>query len=52
MSAWAANDNVLKVSLDLVRFGDTVVVYRIGHEDVFIGEDPAFYTILDELFGK
>ena len=42
MSAWAANDNILKFSLDLVGFGDTVVVYRIGHEDVFTGKDGKF----------
>ncbi len=31
----AANDgNTLKVKLDLVDFGDTVVVYRTGHEEL------------------
>ena len=28
IGGWAANDNTLKVKLDLVDFGDTVVVYR------------------------
>ena len=42
---WAANDgkNTLKVKLDLVDFGDTVVVYRSGHEELtFTGKDGKF----------
>lgn len=45
MSGWSANkgDNTLKVKLDLVDFGDTVVVYRSGHEEqTFIGKDGKF----------
>ena len=40
----AANDgNTLKVKLDLVDFGDTVVVYRTGHEELtFIGKNGKF----------
>lgn len=47
MSAWAANDNVLKVSLDLVRFGDTVVVYRTSQQDVFVDKDGRFELKVD-----
>ena len=45
---WAANDNkvndnTLKVKLDLVDFGDTVVVYRSGYEELtFVGKDGKF----------
>ena len=41
---WAANnDNTLKVKLDLVDFGDTVVVYRSGYEEqTFIGKNGKF----------
>ena len=41
---WAANDGkTLKVKLDIVDFGDTVVVYRFGHEELtFIGKDGKF----------
>ena len=45
LCGWAANngDNTLKVKLDLVDFGDTVVVYRHGHEELtFIGKDGKF----------
>ena len=45
MCGWAANngDNTLKVKLDLVDFGDSVVVYRSGHEEeTFIGKDGKF----------
>ena len=40
----AANDgNTLKVKLDLVDFGDSVVVYRSGHEELtFIGKNGKF----------
>lgn len=41
---WAANDGkTLKVKLDIVDFGDTVVVYRFGHEELtFIGKNGKF----------
>ena len=41
---WAANngDNTLKVKLDLVDFGDSVVVYRNQQEQTFIGKDGKF----------
>ena len=41
---WAANgDNTLKVKLDIVDFGDTVILYRSGHEELtFIGKDGKF----------
>lgn len=41
---WAANDGkTLKVKLDIVDFGDTVVVYRLGHEELtFIGKNGKF----------
>ena len=45
MCGWAANNDskTLKVKLDLVDFGDTVVVYRYGHEEqTFIGKDGKF----------
>lgn len=45
MCGWAANNDnkTLKVKLDLVDFGDTVVVYRSGHEELtFIGKDGKF----------
>ena len=44
MCGWAADDNkTLKVKLDLVDFGDSVVVYRSGHEEqTFIGKDGKF----------
>ncbi len=44
MCAWAAkNGKTLKVKLDIVDFGDTVVVYRSGHEEqTFTGKDGKF----------
>lgn len=44
MVGWAANDgNTLKVKLDLVDFGDSVVVYRSGEpEQTFVGKDGKF----------
>ena len=43
IGGWAANDNTLKVKLDLVDFGDTVVVYRSGQpEQTFIGKNGQF----------
>ena len=43
---WAAPDaggKTLKVKLDLVDFGDTVVVYRSGHEEeTFVGKNGKF----------
>ena len=44
MCGWAADDNkTLKVKLDLVDFGDSVMVYRPGHEDLtFIGKNGKF----------
>jgi thiol-disulfide isomerase/thioredoxin len=44
MCGWAANDNAkLKVNLDIVDFGDTVVVYRSGHKElIFIGKNGKF----------
>ena len=41
---WAANDSkTLKVKLDIVDFGDTVVVYRTGlPEQTFIGKNGKF----------
>ena len=44
MCAWAAKDGkTLKVKLDIVDFGDTVVVYRSGHEEqTFTGKDGKF----------
>ena len=41
---WAANDSkTLKVKLDIVDFGDTVVVYRTGlPEQTFIGKNGIF----------
>ena len=41
---WAVDENTrLKVKLDLVNFGDTVVVYRMGHEELtFIGKNGKF----------
>ncbi len=44
MCGWAANDSSkLKVKVDLVDFGDTIVVYRPGHqEQTFIGKDGKF----------
>ncbi len=43
IGGWAANDNTLKVKLDLVDFGDTVVVYRSGMpEQTFIGKNGQF----------
>ena len=44
LCGWAANNgNTLKVKLDLVDFGDTVVVYRSGHEEqTFIGKNGKF----------
>ena len=39
----ANNDSTLIVKLDLVDFGDTVVVYRPGKEDLtFVGKDGKF----------
>lgn len=39
----ANNDSTLIVKLDLVDFGDTVVVYRSGKEDLtFVGKDGKF----------
>ena len=44
LCGWAANKgNTLKVKLDLVDFGDTVVVYRANHEELtFIGKNGKF----------
>ena len=44
MVGWAANDGkTLKVTLDLVDFGDSVVVYRSGEpEQIFVGQDGKF----------
>lgn len=44
MCGWAANDSkTLKVKLDLVDFGDTVVVYRSGHDNqTFTGQNGKF----------
>ena len=44
MTTWAANDGkTLKVKLDIVDFGDSVVVYRIGQPQLtFIGKDGKF----------
>lgn len=44
LCGWAANgDKTLKVKLDLIDFGDTVALYRSGHEDLtFIGKDGKF----------
>ena len=38
MSGWAANDNKLKVKLDIVDFGDTVLVVHGGQTDTFVGK--------------
>ena len=42
--SWAAQDGkTLKVKLDLVDFGDSVVVYRIGQkEQTFTGKNGKF----------
>ena len=44
MCVWAANDGkTLKVKLDLVGFGDSVVVYRSGQPELtFTGKDGKF----------
>jgi len=45
MFGWAANDgsNTLKVNLDIVDFGDTVVVLCLGHgEQTFVGKNGKF----------
>ena len=44
LCGWASsNGGPLKVKLDLVDFGDTVVVYRSGYEEqTFIGKDGKF----------
>ena len=50
MCGWAANngDGKLKVKLDLANFGDTVVVYCSGQEDLtFVGKDGKFEFELD-----
>ena len=43
MCGWAANDtDKLKVILDIVDFGDSVVVIHSGKEDTFTGKDGKF----------
>lgn len=44
LCGWATNNgNSLKVNLDLVDFGDTVVVYRSGYENqIFVGKNGKF----------
>jgi thiol-disulfide isomerase/thioredoxin len=44
MCGWAAkNDGKLKVKIDVKGFGDSLVVYRSGHEDqTFVGKDGKF----------
>ena len=45
MCGWAASDGnkTLKVKLDIVDFGDSVVVYRRGYDDLtFVGKDGKF----------
>ena len=44
MCGWAAkNDGKLKVKIDVKDFGDSLVVYRSGHEDqTFVGKDGKF----------
>lgn len=45
LCGWAAgnSEKTLKVKLDLFDFGDTVVVYRSGHEELtFIGKNGKF----------
>ena len=45
MCCWAVNDNKankLKVKLDIVDFGDTVVVYHDGNRQWFFGKDGKF----------
>ena len=45
MCGWAASDEnkTLKVKLDIVDFGDSVVVYRRGYDDLtFVGKDGKF----------
>ncbi|MBQ4223394.1 MAG: TlpA family protein disulfide reductase [Prevotella sp.] len=45
---WAANDdNKLKVNLDIVDFGDTVVVVHSDKEETFTGKDGKFEFVLD-----
>ena len=50
MCGWAANDDnkTLKVKLDIVDFGDSVVVYRRGQEELtFLGKNGHFEFELD-----
>ncbi len=45
---WAANDdNKLKVNLDIVDFGDTVLVVHSDKEETFTGKDGKFEFVLD-----
>ena len=43
LCGWAANNgDKLKIKLDIVDFGDTVVVLHSGNEDTFVGKDGKF----------
>ena len=43
LCGWAADNNkVLKVKLDIVGFGDTVMVYHQGNKQQFLGKDGKF----------
>ncbi len=42
MGCWATDNNTLKVKLDIVDFGDTVVIYGLDKELTFIGKDGKF----------